>query len=334
MFTDDSFEKKGLMAETFDTVSDIVNVRKLKNGDLEVELALTNGRNQTIVIESEMIESYIPILGGYGAEEFRASENYYDREYRGFTIHKEGDSQQAFYYLINGENYMQLYYDKRYGDDWERKAYPYSFIDSERYWDKNNYEKRFATLNDAISWFEMQLQGGRNFGKWRLEAKEFGADYKRKYQKINVDDDLRKKVNILKELNERIQKAINDNSFTTMEREELRKANNNVSMCMDMVSGGYFEAESSGLTRLPSDEPNFDPQKADRNKDGKISSWERTVGNKVAKGIREGRKTSSKGIDTFAEPFEDIGISKPYARLGVIAAGITALAFGVKKLRK
>jgi len=364
------------------------------------------------------------------------------------------------------------------------------------------------------------------------EAETFGADYKRKYQKINVDDDLRKKVNILKELNERIQRAINDNSFTTMEREELRKANNNVSMCMDMVSGGYFgaetfeakekidlsksalkdrireyerkyqdvsvdatydtiqgiglidelkrcykkaytddnwnddtkdigyygevidgegyyvysskiykkketaqrildnyiknmsakkkneifnhgnisivtvernrmtgsgwhtinndymvenlyaetfgaekeemcqmcgekadgmidekfaichdcdtsfgsferskgfkkfDAESSGLTRLPSDEPNFDPQKADRNKDGKISSWERTVGNKVAKGIREGRKTSSKGIDTFAEPFEDIGISKPYARLGVIAAGITALAFGVKKLRK
>jgi hypothetical protein len=110
------------------------------------------------------------------AEEFEASENYYDREYRGFIIHKEGDSRQAFYYLINGENYMELYYDKRYGDDWEREAYPYSFIDSERYWDKNNYEKRFTTLNEAISWFEMQLQGGRNFGKWRLAAKEFGAE--------------------------------------------------------------------------------------------------------------------------------------------------------------
>ena len=103
---------------------------------------------------------------------------------------------------------------------------------------------------------------------------------------------------------------------------------------MKEMVGIDFKSESSGLTRLPSDEPNFDPQKADRNKDGKISSWERTVGNKVAKGIREGRKTSSKGIDTFAEPFEDIGISKTYARLGVIAAGITALAFGVKKLRK
>ena len=103
---------------------------------------------------------------------------------------------------------------------------------------------------------------------------------------------------------------------------------------MEKIVGRDFKSESSGLIRLPTDEPNFDPQKADRNKDGKISSWERTVGNKVAKGIREGRKTSSKGIDTFAEPFEDIGISKPYARLGVIAAGITALAFGVKKLRK
>jgi hypothetical protein len=52
-------------------------------------------------------------------------------------------------------------------------------------------------------------------------------------------------------------------------------------------------------------------------------------------GVLMGAETfGAKGIDTFAEPFEDIGISKPYARLGVIAAGITALAFGVKKLRK
>ena len=41
----------------------------------------------------------------------------------------------------------------------------------------------------------------------------------------------------------------------------------------------------SGLTRLTSDHPKFDPQKADRNKDGKISSWERTVGNEVAKSM-------------------------------------------------
>ena len=42
----------------------------------------------------------------------------------------------------------------------------------------------------------------------------------------------------------------------------------------------------------------------------------------------------AKGIDTFAKPFEEIGISLPYARLGVMAAGLTALAFGVKKYMK
>ena len=36
-----------------------------------------------------------------------------------------------------------------------------------------------------------------------------------------------------------------------MEREELRKANNNVSMCMDMVSGGYFDAETFDADSTP-----------------------------------------------------------------------------------
>ena len=52
-------------------------------------------------------------------------------------------------------------------------------------------------------------------------------------------------------------------------------------------------AESS-LTRLTSDHPKFDPQKADRNKDGKISSWERTVGNEVAKSM--GAETDEKKL--------------------------------------
>ena len=37
------------------------------------------------------------------------------------------------------------------------------------------------------------------------------------------------------------------------------------------------------------DDPDFDPAKADRNKDGEISDWERKVGNAVAKGIRESK---------------------------------------------
>ena len=38
------------------------------------------------------------------------------------------------------------------------------------------------------------------------------------------------------------------------------------------------------------DDIDFDKSKADRNKDGRISDWERAVGNKVAKGIRESKR--------------------------------------------
>jgi hypothetical protein len=42
----------------------------------------------------------------------------------------------------------------------------------------------------------------------------------------------------------------------------------------------------------------------------------------------------AKGIDTLAKPFEEMGVPLPYARLGVMAAGLTALAFGVKQYMK
>jgi len=51
------------------------------------------------------------------------------------------------------------------------------------------------------------------------------------------------------------------------------------------------------------DDPDFDPEKADRNKDGVISDWERAVGNAVAKGIRESRE--KKGAETFGVEFDD-----------------------------
>ena len=44
-------------------------------------------------------------------------------------------------------------------------------------------------------------------------------------------------------------------------------------------------------------DPDFDPQKADRNKDGKISDWERSVGNAVAKSMREQKE--KKSAETF-----------------------------------
>ena len=49
------------------------------------------------------------------------------------------------------------------------------------------------------------------------------------------------------------------------------------------------------------DDPDLDEQKADRNKDGKLSSWERAVGNQVARGIREG----GYGSEFFNADFED-----------------------------
>ena len=38
---------------------------------------------------------------------------------------------------------------------------------------------------------------------------------------------------------------------------------------------------------------NFDPKKADRNKDGKLDNWEKAIGKQVAKGksAKKGRKT-------------------------------------------
>ena len=44
---------------------------------------------------------------------------------------------------------------------------------------------------------------------------------------------------------------------------------------------GTVEESSEG------NDPDFDPEKADRDNDGEISDWERAVGNAVAKGIRE-----------------------------------------------
>lgn len=44
---------------------------------------------------------------------------------------------------------------------------------------------------------------------------------------------------------------------------------------------------------MAENDPDFDREKADRNKDGEISDWEQAVGNAVAKGIREHRKGKS-----------------------------------------
>jgi len=47
--------------------------------------------------------------------------------------------------------------------------------------------------------------------------------------------------------------------------------------------------------KINPNDPDLDPVKADRNKDGKLASWERALGNQVAKGMREGGYSA----DTF-----------------------------------
>ena len=53
--------------------------------------------------------------------------------------------------------------------------------------------------------------------------------------------------------------------------------------------------------QITPDDPDLDPVKADRNKDGKLASWERALGNQVAKGMREGGYS--------ADSFEAQGLS-------------------------
>ena len=57
------------------------------------------------------------------------------------------------------------------------------------------------------------------------------------------------------------------------------------------------------------DDPDFDADKADRNRDGKLSSWERALGNQVARGMREGGY-SAESFD--AEKFEYVIVQRPY----------------------
>ena len=44
------------------------------------------------------------------------------------------------------------------------------------------------------------------------------------------------------------------------------------------------------IEKVEGNDPDFDPEKADRDNDGEISDWERAVGNAVAKGIRENKE--------------------------------------------
>jgi len=62
----------------------------------------------------------------------------------------------------------------------------------------------------------------------------------------------------------------------------------------DMIGADLSGADLTDVKKAEQLDKDFDMDKADRNKDGEISDWEQAVGNKVAKGIRESDKSSSK----------------------------------------
>ncbi len=78
------------------------------------------------------------------------------------------------------------------------------------------------------------------------------------------------------------------------------------------------------------DHPDLDPKLADRNKDGKMASWERAIGNQVAKGKsrfkapRKMTKTTTKF--TQRKPITAASSLLPYA----IAVGALATILGLR----
>ena len=66
----------------------------------------------------------------------------------------------------------------------------------------------------------------------------------------------------------------------------------------------------------PEFDPDFDPVKADRNKDGKISDWEKAVGNAVAKGIREHKRGKE------AETFEAVVVNRGKQPKGALGKAV------------
>lgn len=73
---------------------------------------------------------------------------------QGFDIQREGRSHYALYYIIKGDNHIVLDYDRRtdYGNKPDAKDYPYAYG-----------EEDFSTLQEALNWFDKQIDGGRVF---------------------------------------------------------------------------------------------------------------------------------------------------------------------------
>ena len=121
--------------------------------------------------------------------------------------------------------------------------------------------------------------GKRKFAKMGQKAESFGAD-----ESLDYPCDVCGKPSDYNFQDGTLRWKIKDDEFVVGKPKISVNGDQNDFYCKrhaDMIETGSFYAE---------DDIDFDKSKADRNKDGRISDWERAVGNKVAKGIRESKR--------------------------------------------
>jgi hypothetical protein len=124
-----------------------------------------NGNNSKL---SNLVKQYKNKTGWMDAESFSA-DNYYSRNYRGFEIDKEGDEKQAFYYITKGNNRIEMELvkgvdgRKRRGDTYNYASYFYGNY-------PHTAEKMFETFDEALNWFDEQIDNGRMFKDFKAES--------------------------------------------------------------------------------------------------------------------------------------------------------------------
>ncbi len=72
------------------------------------------------------------------------------------------------------------------------------------------------------------------------------------------------------------------------------------------------------------DDPDLDMGLADRNKDGKVSSWERALGNQVAKGTREWRQSKNAEFREYVKAGAGFGAGLALFQVSIISIALLA----------